>query len=64
MVKEDVEEPKVVLTELSADELVSGGSRLDTSTGHTSASAPPIVVAEQLENGAWGKPAKAFPPQV
>ena len=34
-----------------------GGSMLETSTGHTSASTPPIVSAVQLLNGAMGKPA-------
>lgn len=34
-----------------------GGSVLETSTGHTSASTPPIVKAVQLLKGANGKPA-------
>ncbi len=46
------------LVELSTNELVDdGGSISDTSTGHTSASTPPIVMTEQLLKGADGKPA-------
>jgi hypothetical protein len=51
------------LVERSVDENVGeGGSIFDTSTGHTSASTPPIVRAVQLLKGADGKPAKALPP--
>lgn len=46
------------LVELAIDEIVDdGASMFETSTGHTSASTPPIVEAVQLLKGAIGKPA-------
>jgi hypothetical protein len=41
-----------------------GGMTVATSTGHTSASMPPMINAVQLLKGALGKPAYARPPQL
>lgn len=40
------------------------GTVVERSTGHTSASTPPIVRAVQLSKGAIGKPARARSPHL
>jgi hypothetical protein len=62
--KDDIGELEELLVgafvELGNDIAVDEGATwFETSTGHTSASTPPIVSTVQLLKGAFGKPAKA-----
>jgi hypothetical protein len=63
-VDDEVEEVELVLAGALVEPELSGavddgGTMVATSTGHTSASMPPIVKAVQLPKGALGKPAYA-----